>query len=503
MFADCNGAPFSAPSRTSMDSNFSAETKSRLRREYGCICSVCLTVQTTTGSQCAHLFPKADYGQDMVDEATSLGMLDSRKYDRDSFENGTIQCGTCHLGYFTRGFLVFSPPMPVLEWIMEQLHSLEKKANVDSVWKIFCSLEEEKGPHFNRFHHLNTLIPRFPAANKSNVEAAEWYDIYCNLPLLHTIDEDGKFAPSSSRRSHRGVPRFRIFDFYETLQGKNLNSRRVDGLRPGVIRLFPTGTVDTGPVNYWRLPVPCYVMLFVFIDAVERFKFDSSFLEVALARRIYRRLKKIRDANSKAENGAGGLMRGPRMPCSSPKHHRDCRHPMKGNAPKYCAHCWTLSPSNFPPMGPLPTDVSDSEDRTPSRTRTGDGRRRIPALSFTSAKAYLTPSSLPKPERESDLDYFSVTSGIAGISESAFNPPTAKRSVKLGGSSTHASQSSVYSTDGSFPAESSSGSTSDEDSEYLPAESGTSDADENSDSSSEAQESSEEALEELFDGLEI
>ncbi|KAJ7352218.1 hypothetical protein DFH08DRAFT_990424 [Mycena albidolilacea] len=427
----------------------------------------------------------------------SLGMLEpGSKYDRDGFENGTIQCATCHLGYFTGGFLVFSPPLPVLEWIIQQLDSL-KPPNADSVWKIFRSLEEEDGPDCNRFHHLYSLIPRFQAGG--NAPAAEWYDIYCDLPPIHSIHKDGKFKPSKPGHTPRNGPRVRIFDFDETLKQR----KQSKGVRPnaGTIRLFPPGTKDKDAVNnYWRLPVPCHVILFVFIEAVGYFKFEYSIPEVAKAMNIYRRLRNIRDENDRDENGGlrhswnglGGRrhLHEPRAPPSSsspartPKH-MGCRHPMKYNSPKYCAQCWTLSPSNFPPIDTLPTDVSDIASS--HIIRTAPGRPSIPAISYESAKAYPTPSSLPPPERESEsaVDYFTGTSSrtsppSAAFSAAAFDTPTpGPRSFRLRTLPTQSSLASISSgTNSSSRSDLISKSTSttfadsDEDPDYLPEESG-------------------------------
>ncbi|KAF7365775.1 hypothetical protein MVEN_00451500 [Mycena venus] len=428
---------------------FSPATRTRLHKEYGYICSVCLTAQTSTGSQCAHTVPRASYGQDMVNEAMSLGMLEpGSKYDRDSFENGTIQCATCHLGYFTGGFLVFSPPLPVLEWIIQQLDSL-KPSNADSVWKIFRSLEEENGPDCTRFHHLYSLIPRFQAGD--NAPAAE--------------------CRSGARKA-------------------------------GTIRLFPPGTEDKDPVNnYWRLPVPCHVILFVFIDAILHFKFNYLVPEVAKALKIDRRLRVIRDENNRDENGRlrhswnGGRrhLHEPRAPPSSPARtlkHKSCRHPMKDNSFKYCAQCWTLSPSNFPPIDTLPTDVSGSDDITSSHTIcTAPGRPSIPAISHESAKAYPTPSSLPPPERESEsaVDYFAGTSSrtsppSAAFFAAAFDTPTpGPRSFRLRTPPAQSSLASISFTNSSsrpdfvFKSISTTFADSDEDPDYLPEESGGSD----------------------------
>ncbi|KAJ7851999.1 hypothetical protein B0H13DRAFT_2359735 [Mycena leptocephala] len=485
-----------------MEAKFSAATITRLRKEYGYICSVCLTPQTSTGSQCAHTVPKSPHGQDMVAEAMSLGMLDSSSnYNRDSFENGTIQCATCHMGYFTPGFLVFSPPIQVLEWIMQQLDSL-KSPKADSVWKIFRSLEDEDGPDCNRFHHLYSLIPRFQA--EACAPAVEWYDIYCDLPPIHSTHEDITFKPSNPRHTRRNGPRVRIFDFDETLKRRKLSKGAP--LKAGTIRLFPAGPKDKNPVNnYWRLPVPCHVMLFVFIDAVRRFKFDYSFPEVARAMNIYRRLQNIRDENDglgHSWNGGRINLHGPRAPPSSPartpKRHKACRHPMKGNSPIYCTQCWTLSPSNFPPIDTPPTGVSDSDDITSSHICATPRRPSIPALSYESAKAYPTPSSLPPPERESALDYFAGTSSrtsppSAVVSAAAFDTPTAGRSFKLRTTPIQSSLASISSINSSsrpnLVSKSSTSITfdgSDEDPDYLPGESeGSDDTQEDSDDTQE------------------
>lgn len=49
----------------------------------------------------------------------------------------SIECPTCHLGYFTPGRLVLSPPLPVLEWIMEKLQGAEDS---QAVWEVGLAL---------------------------------------------------------------------------------------------------------------------------------------------------------------------------------------------------------------------------------------------------------------------------------------------------------------------------------------------------------------------------
>ncbi|KAJ7883935.1 hypothetical protein B0H14DRAFT_1410437 [Mycena olivaceomarginata] len=267
------------------DPTFSPHTKTLLHQAYGDYCSVCLTRQTPTGSQCAHLYPRAPRGQAMVDNAKSLGLLDpdpESEYNRNEFDNGTIQCATCHQGYFTPGYLAFSPAFELLQWIMGQLDDL-KPADAHSVWKIFHFLATEEGPHFDRFYQLHSLIPRF---DPERLPPAGWYALPCNLPPIHIVDEEGKFAPVESRRIRRirrDVPRFRIFDVQDSLQR---NARGSHDVRPGVIRLLPAGTKQKHPTNFWRIRVPCHVMLYLFIDAIEIFEFDHAFPEVALAMKI-------------------------------------------------------------------------------------------------------------------------------------------------------------------------------------------------------------------------
>ncbi|KAJ7185147.1 hypothetical protein GGX14DRAFT_409303, partial [Mycena pura] len=102
----------SAPSKvhTDLKTTFSANTKTRIRERYCYTCSVCLQ-------------PASSNGYVQVREAISLGILDADPdyYDRGSSENGTLQCPTCHLEYFTKGTLVWSPPLEVLKWIHKRM----------------------------------------------------------------------------------------------------------------------------------------------------------------------------------------------------------------------------------------------------------------------------------------------------------------------------------------------------------------------------------------------
>ncbi|KAJ7484903.1 hypothetical protein B0H11DRAFT_1163666 [Mycena galericulata] len=397
------------------DPAFSPQAKISLHEAYGDYCSVCLTRQTPTGSQCAHLYPKGPHGQDMVDEAKSLGLLDpdpEKEYKRGEFENGTIQCATCHQGYFTPGYLAFSPAIEILQWIMEQLDG-PKHADAQSVWKIFHFLTTEEGPHSDRYYQLYSLIPRF---DPKRLPPAGWYALLCNLPFLHIVEE-GKFASVESQpiqRIPRDVPRYRIFDVQDNVRR---NAEGLHDVRPGVIRLLPAGAMQKHPTNFWRIRVPCHVMLYLFIDAILKFKFDHAFPEVALAMKIYKRLKKIRSKSGWRWMGNGTQLMDP-PPTGSPRHHQGCRHPKRDYSKHYCTLCWTLSPSNFPPLEPI--DFADPDDTTPSRParpRTPPRRPPFTSSSLTkAAAAYPTPSSPPSPRWESDSNFFRTASTLHGSS---------------------------------------------------------------------------------------
>ncbi|KAJ7673980.1 hypothetical protein DFH06DRAFT_752209 [Mycena polygramma] len=410
--APASQSPRASLSFSMTEPNFSQYTKNRLHQASGNYCSVCLTRQTPTGSQCAHLYPKADRGQDMVDAAKSLGLLDPDpefEYNRDDFDNGTIQCPTCHQGYFTPGYLAFSPAIQLLEWIKEQLDAL-KHANAHSVWKIFHFLATEEGPYFDRFYQLYSLIPRF---DPKRPPPAGWYGLPCHLPSICIVGEDGKFASVEPRRTQRigqDVQRFRIFDVQDNIQR---NAKGLHHVRPGLIYLLPPRMKQKRPTNFWRIRVPCHVMLYVFIDAIKMFKFDHAFPEVALAMKICERLEAIRRNSGQTWLGNRRALKIPvSTDGSTPKHHQDCRHPMKHNSKKYCSLCYTLIPSNFPPMDPLPLNfVSPAHDTKPSRPArrpsTTPTRPLLPPSRVSNAAAaYPTPFSPPSPGGESDEGYF-------------------------------------------------------------------------------------------------
>ncbi|KAJ7243444.1 hypothetical protein C8J57DRAFT_1556590 [Mycena rebaudengoi] len=188
---------------TCMDSPFNPHTINLLRREYGRSCSVCLTRQTVMGSQCAHLYASAGTrGQDQVDEARSLGLLDpnpGQEYNRSSSDNGTIQCPTCHLGYFTPGSVAFSPSLPILEWILRELKCL-KRANAHA-----CCVRSFAPWKPGKVLNLTAFIICTPSFRASN----------------QIIDENGKFTAMEAEQNPRKRRRFRIFDVQDTLRRRS------------------------------------------------------------------------------------------------------------------------------------------------------------------------------------------------------------------------------------------------------------------------------------------
>ncbi|KAJ7208323.1 hypothetical protein GGX14DRAFT_395980 [Mycena pura] len=226
----------SAPSKvhTDLKTTFSANTKTRIRERYCYTCSVCL--QPVISGHCAHLFQASSNGYVQVREAISLGILDADPdyYDRGSSENGTLQCPTCHLEYFTKGTLVWSPPLEVLKWIHKRMKGKKE------------------------IQELSVLV-------------------------------DGEFRQDLDPRE--GQKTFRTFEYREAHARRVINP---DAAKAVVVSFSRTRDLDSNtPVNYWWLPVPCNIILYLFLYEVARAKNCAEFAwpEVELARQIYKDLK--------------------------------------------------------------------------------------------------------------------------------------------------------------------------------------------------------------------
>ncbi|KAJ7582020.1 hypothetical protein C8J56DRAFT_1100284 [Mycena floridula] len=201
---------------------FQAATKKVIRGNYNQTCAICLKKLTESGSHCAHLFDTSSVGQQQIDFAISLGILDpspNKNYDRDSAYNGIVLCPTCHLEYFTPGLLVLSPPIELLQWLEKALDESQQP-----VWKAQGKVLEML-PYRNNY----LLVPI--------LKESTTIQLYCNLPTQN------KNAADDAAR---------IFDFrYAWKLSPN----------PGIL-YFQADTEDS---NRWRLQVPCNVILAILI----------------------------------------------------------------------------------------------------------------------------------------------------------------------------------------------------------------------------------------------
>ncbi|KAJ6608253.1 hypothetical protein B0H10DRAFT_2227065 [Mycena sp. CBHHK59/15] len=277
---------------------FSRNTREELLKRYNMTCWVCL--DSLLSGEAAHLFPSAhSTGMMQVEEAMSLGMLDPKgEYDRRHIDNGTLQCSKCHQEYFTckgkKVRVVLSPPMPVLEYIFRKISKPDaSESSTDpvtrgpvelwEVWKMFCALEERNAPAFEvvYLHHHYSLIPLFYPIDK------EWYEIPCFEPPLYTVDK-GKFVQyhGGSGSVSGSVQQFRVFDY------RKVQPRKEDTPKLRVISFALGAGPSNSTIEYWYLPVPCNIILYLFLHAVR--DFDSALPEVELGKKIYKALEEIR-----------------------------------------------------------------------------------------------------------------------------------------------------------------------------------------------------------------
>ncbi|KAJ7892136.1 hypothetical protein B0H14DRAFT_3854917 [Mycena olivaceomarginata] len=254
-----------------MTESFSATVKDHIRKNYNWTCTICLNALPVEGSHCAHIFDASKAGEEQVADAVSLGLMDpTEPYSRKAPRNGVIQCPTCHLGYFTSGRLVLSPPMPVLEWITDRLEGATDSADV---WQIFSELELSRSPKLLPYKEHYSLIPLFHSKDK------ELYELYCNVPLSSVLTHSATFETISGQQTGHKI--YRIFSYRKA----HLHSQ------PGIVRFTPT--VPHGePIDYWNIPVSCHVILYIFLQRTINRRSRSP--EVALGHRIYAQLLKLR-----------------------------------------------------------------------------------------------------------------------------------------------------------------------------------------------------------------
>ncbi|KAJ7821634.1 hypothetical protein B0H14DRAFT_3875868 [Mycena olivaceomarginata] len=262
---------------------FAEHTRRRIQERYCYQCSVCL--QSVIKGHCAHLFQKAAIGGEHVVEAIALGILDSHtSYNRSGAHNGTLQCPTCHLEYFTKGLLVWSPPIDVLRWIVDQMSG---KRETMEMRQIFSALESNAAADFPEElrHFINhyTLIPIFKPRYRS-----ERYEIHCSLPPL-SILVDGEFRQHLPPLEGLEVT-YRIFNDVKA------RGREISAPNYGVVSFPGSGSQDdASPLNYWYLPVNCNVILYLFLLEADKVAVtQDTRSEILLAKKIYDQLREAK-----------------------------------------------------------------------------------------------------------------------------------------------------------------------------------------------------------------
>ncbi|KAJ7669857.1 hypothetical protein DFH06DRAFT_1179282 [Mycena polygramma] len=264
-------------------SPFTDSVKKRIREKFGQTCTICLNHLPVEASHCAHLFDASSRGEQQVIEAVSLGLLSPHKqFDRSWIENGIVQCPTCHLGYFTPTppRLVLSPPIPVLQWISRKLESATSSGDV---WNIFTHFEFTRSKELLPYKNHYSLIPFFHSEDES-------YELYCNMPPS-AILTDGVFRELAGPRRPDQQGIYRIFSFSKAVEAR-AKSRT---LKAGIVKF--TRAVSTGGyTDCWYIPVPCHVILYLFLARIRGLNSPSP--EVAMGHQIYARLLIIRGPTS-------------------------------------------------------------------------------------------------------------------------------------------------------------------------------------------------------------
>ncbi|KAJ7836056.1 hypothetical protein B0H14DRAFT_3705618 [Mycena olivaceomarginata] len=269
------------------EERFPNHVKADMRRRFNYTCSICLTYPLPReGSHCAHLISASQAGAAQILDAVSLGLLASTEpYLRNGLENGIIQCPTCHLGYFTPGRLVLSPPLPVLEWIMDKLQGAKDS---QAVWEIFAKFDDNCPPHLLPHKEHYSLVALFVQSDPMTKDS---YALNCNVPKsLAIINDRGQFEqfePVSGPRNPPSVQLYRIFSWEKAFTHST----------PEILKLTSVPPVHGHTIDYWKLPrVKCHIILYIFLQRAVNA--NSSSPEVALARKIYAKLLNVRGTPS-------------------------------------------------------------------------------------------------------------------------------------------------------------------------------------------------------------
>ncbi|KAJ7820550.1 hypothetical protein B0H13DRAFT_1921208 [Mycena leptocephala] len=190
--------------------------------------------------------------QYVVKEAVALGILPSEQYDRTDPDNGTLQ-------YFTKGLLV-----------LDRLRN--KKDMPASVRHLFGCY---------------SLVPIFrPQYNSIR------YDMFCPMPAKEVPFDD--------------ETAFRIFRHDADISASSSG---------GVISFHATGEEEDGPINFWRLPIPLPVVLYLFLREAHKIETitASTRPEIQLGRDIYAKLSEVSD-NLQKRNAKFAAIPPPKTP---------------------------------------------------------------------------------------------------------------------------------------------------------------------------------------------
>ncbi|KAJ7214038.1 hypothetical protein GGX14DRAFT_392809 [Mycena pura] len=178
-----------------------------------------------------------------ISDAVSLGLLASTEpYLRNGLENGIIRR------------LVLSPPLPVLEWIMDKLQGAKDS---QAVWEIFAELDDNCPPHLLPHKEYYSLVALFVQSDPMTKDS---YTLYCNVPKsLAIINDRGqfeRFEPDSGTRNPPWSQLYRIFSWEKAFtQGT-----------PGILKLTSSPPVHGHTIDYWKLPrVKCHIILYIFM----------------------------------------------------------------------------------------------------------------------------------------------------------------------------------------------------------------------------------------------
>ncbi|KAJ7277688.1 hypothetical protein C8J57DRAFT_1503536 [Mycena rebaudengoi] len=379
-------------------------TKQPIRERYNYRCSVCK--QYVVRGHCAHLFQSAAVGETHVGEAVALGILPSEQYDRTDPDNGTLQCPTCHLEYFTKGL-----------------------SSID-------------------FETRKTCLPLFDIC----LVATPWFQSSAqNTTASDTICclKPPKVVPFGDDETA-----FRIFRHDADISASSSG---------GMISFHATGEEEDGPINFWRLPVPLPVVLYLFLREAQKIETitDSTRPEIRLGRDIYAKLSAVSD-NLQQRKAKFASKPPPKTPSAVSQHASiSVEMPKSSNADTGPLHSTPDSRSRRKP----PVESEGPQSRAFPQSKASsllspdrESEQKSRSRSRSPRMAYPTPSSLPKPEHDLGADYFSSA-------PSGANKPLTGRSFTSGASSPHSSESSKLSSVAN-PAASSSN----EDSDYQPSE---------------------------------